>query len=557
MSIYDEAIEEAKQIQRVAEDNARRAVIDAVTPRIKALIERRLTEDVGDVQAVTEPVLATSDPAAAITPPGPDGKMTLDLDALSPPDDPLAVMPTAVQASPGDDFVLNAESIAALGPLVAASSKINQGEVELMTYRLGETIARFERAGRTVKNSRGFKRKIVEMKSRVRNTYECVQESVSDPAKRRALEQKLEAFDRALGRLTESQMSKNRRTSHVNEGDVTLKLTGLPDELDLDTIGVDLVQDEGGDDDGDGDAALDLDDDGDGGAGGGDELDLDGGDGSKEMGEGRRLSDNTVVEIDEGMLRREIRRMRRINEDAVPSTKGHAPRGAELDDFGGGGDEGDAWIDSDLPHGADKITVVGEADGADDEVLEIDMGDGESVAECDDMPMESRRLSSSRRHRSLRETARRARVSGDRRKFARTSVALGRAAHTQRGGQRSVTESRQRAAIIGKNSALQQRLDESNLQNAKLLATTRLLQNDALSAEVRADIAEQLDRAQTPREVKLVYESLTRTLGRSGKQGSTSVGVRGSASRTARSASSVLTEGHEASRWAQLAGIKG
>ena len=63
------SIEEAKQIQRVAEDNARRAVIDAVTPRIKALIERRLTEDAGDAQAMTEPVLATSDPAAPMTTP--------------------------------------------------------------------------------------------------------------------------------------------------------------------------------------------------------------------------------------------------------------------------------------------------------------------------------------------------------------------------------------------------------------------------------------------------------------------------------------------------------
>ena len=66
--------------------------------------------------------------------------------------------------------------------------------------------------------------------------------------------------------------------------------------------------------------------------------------------------------------------MRTLREEAVPSTKGHAPKGSELDDFGDGADEGDPWLDSDVPKGGTTVKVVGE--GEDDEVLEIDMTSG-------------------------------------------------------------------------------------------------------------------------------------------------------------------------------------
>lgn len=597
--LYEEAIADAKQIQSVAEDNAKRAIIEAVTPRIRALIERNLMESPGDgdlgddsdedILMDGDPTLAGMDPAgedggvaAAISPPGIDGKVTLDLDGLAPECEPAldGSRPAGDPAAPGaagEDFVLNAESLAALEPILAGTDRFSANEVELQTYRLGESIARFSRAGRLVRSSKVFGTKIDEMITRVKNTYECVQESVKDPARKRSLEMKLEAFNRALGRLTE--MSKQRRGSRVHEGDVTLKLTGLPDELDLDGVGVDLIKD---DEDGDEGGDLDLDSGDDGGGDDGGDLDLDaGGDGDGDegdikMGEGRRLGDDTVVEIDESMLRREISRMRSVREEAVPSTKGHAPRGSELDDFGGGDDEGDPWLDSDVPKGGLSLKIVGESDEGDegDEVLEIDMGGGEPpVEECDDMPMESAR----RRLPGLREAIRRARRTGDARKLAEATAAYRRAtraarttrgkritgglaeARTSRSGARSNSGPRRTTTEGGAAERnLRMQLMQSNLRNAKLTATAKLLQNESLSARQRADIVEQLESAKSPREVKLIYGSLTSTLARSSKPLSESAGrrVMGSSSRVTRPASTVLNESTEAARWAQLAGIR-
>ena len=103
---------------------------------------------------------------------------------------------------------------------------------------------------------------------------------------------------------------------------------------------------------------------------------------------------------------------------------------------------------------------------------------------------------------------------------------------------------------------LRKKLAETNLFNMKLLYTNKLLQNEALTKRQKADIIEKLDEAATDREVKLVYESLVKTL--SGKKNLSEGANRvlGSSSAPTRSASTVLNEGFEADRWAKLAGIK-
>ena len=44
-SLFEEAIADAKQLREVAEQNAKKAIVEAVTPKIKELIERQLTGD--------------------------------------------------------------------------------------------------------------------------------------------------------------------------------------------------------------------------------------------------------------------------------------------------------------------------------------------------------------------------------------------------------------------------------------------------------------------------------------------------------------------------------
>lgn len=104
---------------------------------------------------------------------------------------------------------------------------------------------------------------------------------------------------------------------------------------------------------------------------------------------------------------------------------------------------------------------------------------------------------------------------------------------------------------------LRNKLAETNLFNTKLLYTNKLLQNESLTKRQKADVIERLDEAKTEREVKLVYESLVKTLtNRSSNLSEGASRVVGSSSAPTRSASTVLNEGFEADRWAKLAGIK-
>jgi len=126
-------------------------------------------------------------------------------------------------------------------------------------------------------------------------------------------------------------------------------------------------------------------------------------------------------------------------------------------------------------------------------------------------------------------------------------------------------KSRENRALKGKlheyRSAvetLREQLTDLNLFNAKLLYVNKLLQNKDLSTTQRRSIIEALDSAGTLREVKLLYKSLTESLDKS-KAGNLSESFTrralGSSSRPSSSASPRATEGGEFDRWARLAGI--
>ena len=100
----------------------------------------------------------------------------------------------------------------------------------------------------------------------VEDMYDYVQESVTDTAKKSSYENKLEFYFTELNKLQEHMMS-HKTKRMMNEEDVTLKLTGLPDDIDLDSVGVDLIT---GEEDEDGDENLDLD------SNSGDDMDIDG-----------------------------------------------------------------------------------------------------------------------------------------------------------------------------------------------------------------------------------------------------------------------------------------
>jgi hypothetical protein len=698
--LYEEALADVKQVKKVAEDNALRTLTDAVRPRIRDFIDRvildehgledgepdgdeygepgapppageLITDTGGEVEEVPAgsvsaagPMAGGTDamPASGITPPDAEGKITIDLDALCGGNAPVSGMPSV---NPGPavappmfgepvprpeeaEYEISMESLDSLKPILSAAKK-NAKPISAKGIRamLGEVIKRvkqFRDAGEAVRATSSYGKHIALMVSHVEDMYDYVQESVSDPATKSSYETVLENSFKVLTKLQESTtMSQKTQKGRVNEADLTLKLTGLPDEVEdsLDAVGVDLIT---GEEDEEGLDAM-------GGEEGGDEAGLGGLDMGGEQGqedqqmENRELSDDTIVEIDEKMLRREIARMRSLREETKPAAWGDGPGGANiLDDFGGGKDEGDPATDQEIADlsPAKASHPLGEADEDLDEQQEDmdeqdqDMDQGydqmdeqdqdmdQGVHAPKDMAMEeadqdldqvgdqrtrddfggsatsvpskdksnpaSRHGEAVRRlgfEKKLQERAK-ARASALKKEAARARAAKNgkrlvevkkeyavvaqrfneSLARTKKLTQikalaaKKLQEARSNSAAARPadgqaDSTLRKKLAETNLFNAKLLFTNKLLQTESLSAKQKAQVIKQLDEAQTVREAKLIYQSLIRTLAAPANlREGTDRRVLGSASRATRPASTqTLNEGADVERWAQLAGI--
>jgi len=689
--LFEEALADVKQVKQVAEDSAKRAILDAVTPRIRDFIDQALLreeampgmpgsnleilDDGGDESFEFEAPKGAppGEITAAITPPDAEGKVTLDLDAICSGGDlastgPGAVVPPPMFGEPviepTEEYEISLESLNALQPLIKAArtgrSIMQPKDVSAIIGRVVEHVQLLGKASGKVKATNSYGVQIAQMISHVEDMYDYVQESVTDATSKNAYETTLETTFSTLTKLQESTtMSKKaQHKGQMNEADLTLKLTGLPDDVEdnLDSVGVDLITgEEDGEEGAEGLEGGETDDLGD--------LDLDGGQGSQEgednQMENRRLSDDTIVEIDENMLRREIARMRSLREETKPASWGDGSGDAKiLKNFGGGKDEGDPLDqdivdlspakgsrpkgdnppanhnrnlkteqdDQDMDEGQDQMDESDDQmDESDDQMDESDDQMDEatyepdnhdmSVDESDDLDqLQNRRKEDEygadvqdghatatwdkRRHEALRRLnfekklqeraqsrASALKKEAARAKSARNNKRLAEVRQEYATVAKRFNESLARSTKMSKlaamatkklqearrsNSAaarpteskaeviLRNKLAETNLFNAKLLFTNKLLQNDQLTTRQKAQVIKQLDEAATVREAKLIYTSLAKTLAGSTK--SLSEGqdrqVLGSAGRVTRPASTpTLNEGVETERWATLAGI--
>jgi hypothetical protein len=242
----------------------------------------------------------------------------------------------------------------------------------------------------------------------------------------------------------------------------------------------------------------------DGGPGEGTQLDKDLEELEEEYeGEGKTFN------VDESMLRRELRRLREAKGSKGKNAKGIKDPKAK--NFGGGDVEG-------LP---EELNQLSEADA--DELEEA-----EEVAE--------KALKVAKKATDAAKEERKARV-----EEARMNRAL----------KAKLVEAAKEAVT------LREQLEEVNLFNAKLLYVNKLMQNRDLTPRQQRAIVESLDAAKSVREAKLLYTSLTESL--KSKSGTMTEGrILGSSSRSTRSASPAasLNESVEVDRWAVLAGIK-
>jgi hypothetical protein len=557
-SLYKDALADAQKVRDIATKNAQNAILEALTPKLKRLIETQIMGDdsldgeedeevlfddeedeldaVGDEEVVEVPV----QPAATYAVAAP-----VSVPAATTIPQPIAPIVPTIPAAPPAPGVVDTGCVP-----VAPTNVVDELEADLLDIET--RLAAALDACSAVKCAPKFSGGIDNLVSGVENMYDYVQEARIDEAKRSYLEERLETCYEKLNSLRED-VSK-MKMKKLNESDVTLKLTGLPDDLNLEDIGVDLITGEE-----DAEEAVAAEEPVDGETGGEDldlDLDIDGGDAGEETEpklEADDMDDDTVIEIDENMLRSEIARLReakKAKEAKLPknATKGAAMKPKTLGVFGGGKEAAEPVCETDgacdEEEEACETDVSPEADPAFRTKLEGDL-QTEAVKSAKKLVKMIAEAKSAGNVVRVARLTKAYKAEAD--KFA-SSVARSKKIVTE-GSQMGRSNSAPSADVLRKQ------LSDVNLDNAKLKFANKVLQMNTVSNAKKLQIIEQLDEARTQREAQLVYENAAKLVGSSEGSSDTKQLASGG-SRSTRSGSATLTEGIEVGRWAQLAGIK-
>ncbi len=636
--LYEEAIADLKKVKEIAEDNAKRAVVEAVAPRIRELIEKELLgESLGEDESSED---EEKKDKILIDEPTHDEEET-SVESVS-----FSEVVTGVKEEIENDATL--DELASHLMSISAPNNVNELNQKLRYVEMViETLTAIKG---NIKESKTFSKDISQLGDIIASVYSYIQEHVENPTVRLGYSLKIRKCLEKLEKLQETKMKRNL----LGEEKVTIELDlpGIELGAALENAAVDLVLDEEGDEEmedleseetpGEEEPSAEE---------SSDEEAPEAEEPSEEEGL-LEMDDDSVVEIDESMLRREIAFMKLLREadESVQDIDGTAPGADEFDDFGGASEEGEAlelelsesYMDETVMDETDPVGPGNEGTAAaaahtfekpgsvdeEDELLELDMDDesdddGYDLEEMNSMDqaqdvaslggrgeddveqsqkllrqpfnesVRSQMASELKLQESLRKRASELKklyesykVATSRaktlleRKDATTNSSKLKAAYavTAQRYNGSVTRFNKLSESLSKGTAknstrsnnvakpdasagsdtLSKKLAETNLLNAKLLFTNKLLQTESLTARQKAQVIEQLDAAETVREAKLVYESLAKALVKPRRTVSEGrvLGSSSQATRAASTQTTTLNEGVEAERWARLAGIK-
>ena len=539
-NIYEEAISDVRQLKRIAEEKAIKNLVESVEPKIKAFIDKQLFESMEDDESCDEEMDEASGAGAV-------QGMTL----------PLGQKPEDMT---DEEYELDEASTEQLQSVSEASGTYNDDKFEVSVYQLEEEALGLVTSKREKTNNTEFLSNIQEKIQVCEHMYVYLRESYA-AKKADLLESKLERSFKLLNSIKET-TEKMKMRDLLREDEMTVKISGLPDGVELDDLNVDLISDEPEEsaDGTDGTEEAPADD-----AAVGDDTAAVGGDGTEEVAAEGEEGDDEVLEISESELRSELARIRSLKEDEMSADV--------LDAFGDGEKVGTPMVDDfDL----DELDESEETD----EPKKAHWKDAKAMKEADKMDLqkdgekadclESKKRLGEARSRYLRSKGKiweSAARNSYRKALKAHATAKTLAESKKKSSQRSenVADLSRRLSESRKSvQALRVELAQSNLLNAKLIHVNRFMRADLTESQMK-NVADRLDEAKNLREVRLVSESLKKTLA-VGKKGSLSESTKrapvGSSSRVLASSSTmqkdVLSEGTDEAtdRWATLAGIK-
>jgi hypothetical protein len=534
-NLYEEAIADARLLKEMAEQSAKNKIIDAVSPRIRQLIEAQILGEQEEYSPEEE------------EPSEEEEVTTLDLDtleALGPPPEAAPDASVPAEASQGANISIEPDGEISLnvGDVEIEISTDEEEEDLVLSQEVAEALARIVGTRGTSDKRLTRRTRILEMRvkklSAVMNTLHdkgthsqkqaaakifesLLREAVT--LRRQVILTEQDSRKQVLTRRTNviikemnhmSRRSKNDIFDFLFEGEDVAEEPAA-EEVDVDAAST-ALEDLG--------TALGLDvsveDEG-------EEVPEEGGDELELGGEEEELDLEETYEIDEAALKRALRGMRsnRLHENDPVDGSGDTS-------FGGGdaGDEPFVEVDED-----DLLNALA------DELGDVPMPDapGSGGTDTDAMPESYRRRARRRRSRKLAETRR------------------ARSSRRNTGGRQNRALNGQLVEYKKAVGALKGQLTEMNLFNAKLLYANKLMQNRNLTSKQQRAIVEALDNAKTLREAKLLYKSLTNSLRKRGSSLNENRSLRslGSASKSARSAKPITEGAGSVDRWAVLAGL--
>lgn len=494
--LFEEAIADAKKLREVAEDNAKKAILEAVTPRIKEFIEAQLLEN---------------------------EKEKSDGDASE-------AEATEEMASQ-DEVTLDESALKSLIGLIGGEDILDHGSLDIVKEAAGKFSSSHQRKLHQIANKLNKKADILESRS-INNNKDLNQENTTMSNREKFYEVDLQALRESIekevsevyeeeapmpdglvmeddGDMPEGDMYKDEMAEPTDEMEALMNEIRLVLDLGEDIEVDDLPEMLRGmaEDDEDEDMDVDLEEEDSEAPEGEDapEGEEDMGDlasmfGDDAPAEGGEEAMNEVFEIDPQMLREELSRVRRL------------VREGKVDHHFGGKGSGSAGVDG--AFGGKGKSNAG-VSGA--------FGGGKEGQDPFTNPPQINKLNEAIRHLRRKNRAQAEKLN------------------------------KYRGAV----NTLREQLEDLNLFNAKLLYVNKLLQNRALSESQKKSVIKALDEAQTLSETKSLYKSLTESLSTSRGSSLNESARYGSSSRTTTSASSAkLQEGSDLGRWQKLAGLK-
>ena len=492
-NLYKEAIAEAQQLKLLAEQNAKNKIIEALTPRIQAMVESQLLSEQEEIQLVdVEGPMMDMVSDELVDDESSETENTVKIDNAG----------GVVNLTVSETFQKN------LGQLKAQYKNSTSSDQNKLAERIARLRGKVRRMDALLEGL-SVKSLSEQQKSVIKRSYQkllaeavtlrseaIVSSNDQSQGNRLAIFETLKEMNIMTNKRSRAIFNQLFEASHggLNEmelvlSDEDLEALGVEDaeEADVDALDIEIEM-AGGEEEAEGEEEEAV----------GEEEEAEGGE-EEEV----ALDLGEVFEIDPRMLKTELRKLRRMRE----ATEGSVEASAQADQFGGGEIEDESFID------------------VDEEDLLNALAD-----ELGDPGVPTPTVESRRRAARRRMAERRKRTTSRRRRGNTTST-------------------------VRENRALKQQLSEMNLFNAKLLYVNKLMQNRNVGSKQQRAIVEALDNAKTIREAKLVYESITRSLNNKKSLSEGTRRVLGSSSKPTRRGSSAVNESTQTDRWATLAGI--